>query len=148
MAFSKTINYYNAYKSSKELSEKSADFHTEILNLKAKETQLDSLLSENNLIKDELFQNELLKIINSNTVANKLTLIDFKEPHLFIKEHKKIQSYLITLKGQYQGFAKLINEIEKNKSLGLLIHTKYYKIKNLKNNSDDLFVDVIIQKSE
>lgn len=146
LAFSKTFKSYEEYKLNKDNSERNFIFQTEIQNLRIREKQLDSLLSENNFVEDKIFQNELLKIINSKIFSDKITLINFQEPHTFIKNNKKTLSYLFTLRGQYSGLAKLINEIEQNKSLGIILHINYYKVKSLKDNSQNLFVDIIIQK--
>ena len=147
LAVSKTMSHYKKYNSSKEIAQKNTNLLIETSNLKAKEKQLDSFLSENNLIKDELFQNELLKIINQNTVSNKLTIINFNEPHFFVKQSKKIYSYSFTLKGTYSGLTKLMNQIENNKSLGIIIHSKFYKIRNQQNNSEELILDLILQNN-
>jgi hypothetical protein len=147
-SISKTIFYYKEYQAKKELLatvDISADlFHQ----LKQKEKKIDQLLSKYNVSYDDSFQNNLLKRLSIYATSNNVKIIDFKEPHLTTKNNILTSSYQFSLQGSFKCLISIINKIENNPNLGQVKHLNFIKKRNFKTNTDDLFLDIILQKTK
>lgn len=147
-AISNTIAYYKEYRSNKELLKDDDSNPKLVRQLQRKEKQLDSLLSKYDITTSESFQNDLLKQLNSYGDIYHLKITDFKEPHIFSEKEFVATSYIFSLEGSFNGCLALISEIENNPTLGSIKHLNFTKKRNYKNNVDQLFVEVIINKNK
>jgi len=146
-AIANTLHYYQEYVSKEELATTGYDTPQLALQLRQKEKQLDLLLSKYNISPSETFQNDLLKQLNSYSALYNLKIIDFKEPHIITENGFTTSSYVFSLKGSFNGCLALLNKIENNPTLGTIKHIDFVKRRNYKTNSDELFVEIILQKS-
>jgi hypothetical protein len=112
-----------------------------------KEIQLDKLLAKHLVKTSESYQNDLLKQLNYSAKYN-LKVIDFKEPHTMVEKNTTISSYIFSLQGSFSGSIALLNKLENNPALGIIKHINFNKKRNYKSNIDELFVEVILQKSK
>lgn len=146
LAISNTIAYYNEYATKKEIIA-SNNYSPELANqLLAKEKQLDKLLQKYKIASSESIQNILLKQLNGYANAYNLKVIDFQEPHIFIENNETTSSYIFSLKGSYNGCLAAINKLEISNNLGFIKHLNFNKKLNYKSNSNELIVEVILQR--
>jgi hypothetical protein len=146
-AFSKTIHYYKEFQKSKEVILDNNPAQT-IPQLKAREAQLNKILSQYTAFAGSSFQNELLKQINSLSVKYGLKVINFTEPHITIENNMKVTSYLFSVEGSFNGVLRLINGLENNQALGMIKHAAFIKKVNYRSGVDYLLTEVLLQKSE
>lgn len=147
LAIKKTMIYYNDYKSKYLLISDSGLKQESLKDLNKKELELDTLISMNNLSNRDSFQNDLLKQLSFYAISNDLRIIDFKEPHVINSSGLITTNYFFTLEGSFNGSVKLLNNIENNFNLGIIKHISFLKKKDFKTDTDKLFVEVILQKS-
>lgn len=147
-AISNTINYYKEYQAKQQ--EIAADSNMPKLagQLIQKEKQLDQVLSQYDVDITESFQNDLLKKLTSYSNSYKLKIVDFQEPHTISQKGFTTTSYIFSLEGSFNGCLAVLNKVENNPSLGNIKHLNFVKKKNYKTNTDQLFVEVIMQKNK
>lgn len=148
LSISKTIFYYKEYNTKKELLsnvEVSEDFYYQ---LKQKEKNIDLLLSKYNVSYDDSFQNNLLKRLSIYVASYNVKIIDFKEPHHTTKNNILTSSYFFSLQGSFKGCISIVNKIENNPNLGQVKHLNFIKKRNFKTNTEDLYLDIILQKTK
>jgi hypothetical protein len=144
-AISNTITYYNEYQSKKEITD-NLDITPDLLGkLHQKEKQLDQFLSKYNV--SESYQSDLLKHLTTYSNQSNLKIIDFKEPHIIKENNATTSSYIFSIQGGFNGCLLLINKIENNPALGEIKHIQFLKKRNYKSNLDELFVEVVLQKT-
>jgi len=143
-AFSNTIDIYKQYQLQNEALN-TDDFSTNTLKtLFVKEKQLDELLAKKLPSNSESSQNELLKLLNLYSNKFNLKIVDFNEPHSLIIKGKNVTSYIFTLQGSYNGCVTLLNKIESS-NIGIIKHVNFNKKRNYKYNSDELFVEIVLE---
>lgn len=147
-AVSNTINYYKEYKAKKEEIAADSNIPKLVAQLVQKENQLDQVLSQYNINISESFQNDLLKQLTSYSEGYKLKIVDFQEPHSVSQKGFTTTSYIFSLEGSFNGCLAVLNKVENNPSLGSIKHLNFIKKKNYKTNTDQLFVEVIMQKNK
>jgi hypothetical protein len=147
-AISNTLSYYKEYHSKNELISNNNSSPKLVHQLRQKERQLDLALSQYNINSTESFQNDLLKQLNTYSDSYHLKIIDFKEPHIITEKGSSITSYIFSLEGSFNGCLALLNKIENNPSLGSIRHLNFTKKRNYKTNTDQLFVEVILQQNK
>lgn len=145
-AISNTINYYKEYKTKQDQIAADSDMPGLVAKLSHKEKQLDQVLSTYDINISESFQNDLLKQLTSYSDSFKLKIVDFQEPHSVTEKGYTVTSYIFSLEGSFNGCLAVLNKVENNPSLGLIRHLNFVKKKNYKTNTDELFVEVIMQK--
>jgi hypothetical protein len=89
-----------------------------------------------------------LKQLSHYANSHHVKIIDFKEPHHTTKNNILTSSYQFSLQGSFKDFISIINKIENNPNLGQVKHLNFIKKRNLKTNTDDLFLDIILQKTK
>lgn len=146
-AIAKTIKYYKEYQSKNKLITENTATPKLAFQLHQKENQLDNLLSQYNVSSSESFQNDLLKQLNNFCDSHHLKITDFKEPHITSNKEFKNSSYIFTLEGSFNQSLTLLNKIENSPNLGSIKHLNFIKKKNFKTNTDQLFVEVVLQKN-
>lgn len=147
-AISNTINYYKEYKTKQDQIAADSDMPGLVAKLSHKEKQLDQILSVYDINISESFQNDLLKQLTSYSDSFKLKIVDFQEPHSVTEKGYTVTSYIFSLEGSFNGCLAVLNKVENNPSLGLIRHLNFVKKKNYKTNTDELFVEVIMQKNK
>lgn len=147
-AISNTINYYKEYSNKQEEIAADKDMPQLVGKLIQKEKQLDQVLSGYNVNISESFQNDLLKQLTSYSDSYKLKIVDFQEPHSITQKGFTTTSYIFSLEGSFNGCLAVLNKVENNPTLGSIKHLNFIKKKNYKTNTDQLFVEVIMQKNK
>lgn len=147
-AISNTITYYKEYRSKNEMITDNNNTPKLAHQLRLKEKQLDVLLSRYNITTSESFQNDLLKQLSAYGDTYHLKIIDFKEPHVITEKDFTAISYIFSLEGSFNGCLALLNKMENNPTLGSIKHLTFTKKRNYKTNTDQLFVEVIMQKNK
>lgn len=146
LAIKKTINYYNEYKTQKELIV-NLNNNPKLLNsLIVREKQIDKWLIKNDYASDS-FQNELLKQLNNYSSNHNLKIVDFKEPHQLTENETQINSYSFSVEGSFIKVLGLINSIENNSNLGFIKHFSTTKKMNFKTNEEYIITNIIVQKN-
>ncbi|WP_417940952.1 hypothetical protein [Flavobacterium sp. RS13.1] len=146
-AISNTINYYKEYKNKQE--EITADSNMPKLagQLMQKEKQLDQVLADYDIDVSASFQNDLLKQLTSYSENYQLKIVDFQQPHVVSQKGFSTTSYIFSLEGSFNGCLTLINKIENTAALGNIKYLNFIKTKNFKTNTDQLTVEVIVEKN-
>lgn len=146
-AISNTINYYNEYKNKQQEIAEDSDMPKLVAQLVQKEKQLDQILSNYDVNISESFQNDLLKQLTSYSENYHLKITDFKEPHIISQKGFITTSYSFSLEGSFNGCLAVLNNVENNPMLGNIKHLNFLKKRNYKTNTDQLSVEVIMQKN-
>ncbi|MCD0464999.1 general secretion pathway protein [Flavobacterium sp. ENC] len=147
-AISNTIQYYKEYKEKEQQIADDSNMPNLVGQLLQKEKQLDQVLSQYEINVSDSFQNDLLKQLSSYSTKYNLKITDFQEPHSITQKGFITTSYIFTLEGSFNGSLALLNQIENNPKLGAIKHLNFTKKKNYKTNTDQLFVEVIMQTSK
>jgi len=147
-AISNTIEYYKEYKSKQQLLSNDSNLPGLVNQLIRKEKQLDQALLQTERSSSGSFQNDLLKQLTIYGESYNLKIVDFQEPHNASKKGVIISSYIFSLEGSFNGCLAVLNKVENNPALGTIKHLNFIKKKNFKTNTDQLFVEVIMQKNE
>ncbi|WP_291152167.1 general secretion pathway protein [Flavobacterium sp. UBA7680] len=147
-AISNTINYYTEYKNKEQEIAQDSDMPKIVAQLVLKEKQLDQILANYDVNISESFQNDLLKQLTSYSDSYHLKIIDFKEPHIISQKGFTTTSYAFSLEGSFNGCLAVLNKVENNPMLGNIKHLNFIKKRNYKTNTDQLFVEVIMQKNK
>ena len=147
-AFSNTLEYYSSYTTGKKLADGNANNPAYLKQLALKEQLLAKTLAAFTGATDASFQNELLKQLTALGNRHGLKIIDFKEPHIFVKDDIRASSYVFSLQGSFNGILLAVNGLENDPSLGYIKNITFTKKKNYKTNIDYLTAEVILQKNE
>lgn len=147
-AISNTINYYTEYKAKQDQIAADSNMPKLVGQLIQKEKQLDQALLNYDVNISESFQNDLLKQLTSYSDHYKLKIVDFQEPHSVVQKGFTVTSYIFSLEGSFNGCLAVLNKVENNPALGVIKHLNFVKKKNYKTNTDQLFVEVIMQKNK
>ena len=147
-AISNTLQYYSEYKNKQQEIAADSDMPKLVAQLIQKEKQLDQVLSSYDVNMSDSFQNDLLKQLTSYSDSYHLKITDFKEPHIISQKGFTTTSYAFSLEGSFNGCLAVLNKIENNPMLGNIKHINFIKKRNYKTNTDQLFVEVIIQKNK
>jgi hypothetical protein len=147
LGFSKTIDYYQRYKTESELLKNSSGNSELVKKLVAKQKQLNLVLEQNDFKGETSFQNELLKNLNASIEDTEVKITDFKEEHLYADKSSTTVSYLFTLEGSFNAVLKTINHLENKPYLGIVKHASVNKKMNYSTNSSYLLTEVLLQRS-
>lgn len=147
-AISNTIQYYKQYKEKEKQIADDSNMPNLVVQLLQKEKQLDQVLSQHEINVSDSFQNDLLKQLSSYSNQYHLKITDFQEPHNISQKGFNTTSYIFTLEGSFNGCLALLNQIENNPKLGAIKHLNFTRKKNYKTNTDQLFVEVIMQTNK
>ena len=144
-AISKTIETQKVV--SKLTTEKSllSNVSSKILDLEAKEAQLDAILKKRNISISNSFQQTLLQNVTSFAQKNKLQIIAFNEPHTYSTKITKLATYSFEIRGNFISLLKMVNFLE-SLQLGELITINFEKKKNFRTNTNYLTCNVLLQK--
>ncbi|WP_166923944.1 general secretion pathway protein [Flavobacterium poyangense] len=147
-AISNTIQYYKQYKEKEKQIADDSNMPNLVAQLIQKEKQLDQVLAQYEINVSDSFQNDLLKQLSSYSNQYHLKITDFQEPHNISQKGFSTTSYIFTLEGSFNGCLALLNQIENNPKLGAIKHLNFTRKKNYKTNTDQLFVEVIMQTNK
>lgn len=147
-SFSKTLETKSRLDSLKLQIDQSKLGSQNILGLRSKETYLDSII-ENNRNESTSLQNNLLNILNKNSLEYSFKIINFKEPHFGVSpDSTHITSFQFTLEGKYKDLEELLYKLENEHSLGSLSHISFEKKKDYRLNKTFLQCSMILQNVE
>ena len=145
-AVSNTIEYYKEYKAKQEILSSEKNIPKLVNQLVQKEKQLDKFVSHSDSSISQSFQNNLLRQLNAYSESYSLKIIDFQQPHTVQEKGVTTLSYIFTLEGTFNGCLAVINKIENNPTMGNIQHINFKKTKNYKTNTEELKVEIIMQK--
>lgn len=145
-AVSNTIEYYKEYKAKQEILTSENNIPQLLNQLVQKEKQLDKFVSHSDSSISQSFQNNLLRQLNAYSESYSLKIIDFQQPHTVQEKGVTTLSYIFTLEGTFNGCLAVINKIENNPAMGNIQHINFKKTKNYKTNTEELKVEIIMQK--
>jgi hypothetical protein len=147
-SFSKTIEakirYSNLVKESREIT----DLPSKLNYLKQQESYFDSILGSNRINSESSFQNNLLRKINENIHNKNIEIVSFQQPHSFLKEESKINTYIFKLKGSFNDILTLINNLENDGNYGKVLSLNFEKSFNYKTKQPFLECLVLLQQQE
>ena len=126
---SKTLS---AYSESSKLKVRLAEINSRPVSLGQMKKQifvLDSIIDEQNL-KEGSFHQRLLHSIEDISSKEKISIIDYNQPHVFQKGNHNIQTAMITLKGSYTSLIRYIHYIEQEVHLGSVFSVTFDKVEN------------------
>lgn len=147
-AISNTVNYYKEYQTKQQEIAADSNMPKLVGQLIQKEKQLEQILSQYDVDVSDSFQNDLLKQLTSYSDSYKLKIVDFQEPHTISQKGFTTTSYIFSLEGSFNGCLAVLNKVENNPALGNIKHLNFIKKRNYKTNTDQLFVEVIMQKNK
>lgn len=145
-AVSNTMEYYKEYKAKQEVLSSEKNIPQLVNQLIQKEKQLDQVVSHSDSSASQSFQNNLLRQLNVYSESYSLKIIDFRQPHTALEKGVTTSSYIFTLEGTFNGCLAVINKIENNPVMGNIQHLNFKKTKNYKTNTEELKVEVMMQK--
>lgn len=148
MAVSPTIKYYNQYNKQLETLANFKKLNTTEKKLYQKDQQLNNFLNTYNRDDNTTFQNNLLQKLNRFCTTDKLEIIAFNAPHLFLSHGIITSSYSFTLKGNYKDILETLNSIENSPGIGVIKSIHFIKKKNYKTGKNYLTASVILEKKE
>lgn len=145
--FSKTIEISNQLSVLKKQKQLYQSAPKQLMLLANKEKSLDRVLQDNNLTGLSL-QNNLLEILNKESVSNQFKITAFNEPHKYYDAVTKstISTYQFQLSGSYNSLLKIIHSLEQQYSFGNIVHLNFQTKKNYRTRSKTLFCDVFLQR--
>lgn len=116
-----------------------------IFGLQQENAYLDSILQLKDLSLENSFQQTLLNRIGSFSKKEKIDIISFQEPHIFMQNNTNLNTYFFEIKGSFNALLKLVYYLEQQQ-LGTLISINFEKKKNYRKNKEELFGEFHIQK--
>jgi len=146
-SFSKTIDLNNQLlilEKKKQLYESAP---RQLSLLSNKEKNLDQFLQKNNLTGLSL-QNNLLEVLNKESVTNDIKIISFNEPHEYKEASKKstVTTYKFELSGSYNSLIKVLHKLEQEYSFGNITHFEFRTKKNYRTRKSELLCTVLLQR--
>lgn len=148
LAFKKTWDTYQQKKELESQAQFFRDMPKQLAVLKQKERYYDSLLKEYNLNRGSL-QNNLLHTLNTYAEDYQISIIEFKDPHIF-NDEKEIMTYTyqFKLQGEYNDLIQLVYQLEQGSKYGELVHVSFLKKKNYRTQKNELTAQVLLQNFE
>lgn len=147
-AIKNTIHYFNEYSEKSDMINHQLLSHETSLRMLARERQLDSLLAEYKISITESFQHDLLKELSTQSAERGIKITEFKEPHIFTDSGMVVVSYNFTLNGSYNRTLALLNRLENTPGFGSVRHVSFFTKSDFRNNSKELFAEVILQRRQ
>jgi hypothetical protein len=141
----KTVDLKKSLSILEQEQELLANASSRIFNLQQENRYLDSILKQKELSVENSFQQTLLQKINNFSKTVSTEIIAFDEPHSFISNDTKIETYTIEIKANYNNLLKLVNYLEQQQ-LGKIVSLNLEKKKNYRRNREELTVKISIQK--
>lgn len=114
--------------------------------LQEKNTYYNEFLKKNNIATSP--NNNLLNVLSTLCDRFQLLIAEYKEPHVFedMQNQYLIITHIFKVEGNYKSIIQLIANLEKNYQFGKISHLNFEKIKNYKNNKEQLFCTVHLER--
>ena len=116
----------------------------QLMTLSKKNEYYNDLLAKYQ-IGETSMQNSLLKNINKTAQELNVMVIDFNEPHTAEKNGLQVNTYSITIEGNFNDIAKLIYGLEQKTRFGELVNVHFIKQKNYRTRKDYLQATIMLQ---
>lgn len=147
LAVSKTIALKKEYSvlSTQTKSLQDVPRQKAVLSLRMK--HYDSILSTMNL-ENTSIENNLLRIINIEAQQNNLKVLDFNDSHTFVEETKTLNTFDLTLQGDFTNLLKTIYTLEAENSFGEIVHLDFQKKRDYRKRKDLLSARIFLQQIE
>lgn len=117
-----------------------------ITNLKAQNSAYDTLLNTYKISSDISLQSNLLEIVNTYCINNRLTIISFDKAHRFEENKNLLNTYSFKVRGSYTSILKLIYNLEQKNKFGKVSSVFFEKKKNYRTYRSYLNCEVYLQK--
>lgn len=142
-AIKKTIDYKREYQLLKNQETLFNDLPKQFGILNEKNKYYDSLLTKFQ-ISETSIQNNLLKTINKAASDLKVKVIDFKEPHVFIENGTRRNSYSFSIEGSFESILKMIHQLEQKTKFGEVMNVKMEKNKRPRSRKEYLQAEIMV----
>ena len=144
LAFLKTVKIRGELVSLEEQSILFKNTEQLLSSIKGREKFVDSILKKNN-IKNTSIQNNLLELLNEQSLKKGFSINNFIEPHIVSNENTTTTSFQFTLKGNFVNLLRVIYQLEQNYNYGKIIHIDFKKKYNYRSRKDELFCFVLLE---
>ncbi len=142
-AIKKTFLYKKEYKLLKNQELLFNDLPKQFAVLKEKNKYYDSLLNKFQITETSI-QNNLLKTINKTAKKLNLKVVDFNEPHRYIENETKKNTYAFVVEGSFESILKLIHQMEQKTKFGEVMNVHLEKDKNRRTKKEFLQAEIMI----
>ncbi|NAS32042.1 hypothetical protein GTQ40_13735 [Flavobacteriaceae bacterium R38] len=142
-AIKKTIDYKIEYQLLKNQETLFNDLPKQFGLLNEKNKYYDSLLTKFQITETSI-QNNLLKTINKAARGLKVKVIDFKEPHVFIENDTRRNSYTFTIEGSFESILKMIHQLEQKTKFGEVMNVNMEKNRRPRSRKEYLQAEIMI----
>lgn len=143
LAIQKTLENRTEYNKLKEQEALFNDLPKQFGLLNEKNKYYDSLLNRFQITETSI-QNNLLKTINKRTKELNVKVIDFNEPHVFVENETRKNSYMFVLEGSFENMLKLIQQLEQKTKYGEIMNVHMEKSKRPRSRKEILQATVMI----
>lgn len=123
-----------------------SDIPQQVVLLNTEKKYLDSILNKYQFSSDNSFQSNLLHTVTSFTLAHHLSVVTFEEPHQFMKEETKLNTFSFSIRGNFSNSLKLIYELEQVKKFGKILTVNFERKKNYRTNKKYLEATILLQR--
>ncbi len=146
-AFRKTIQLKRQYKSLVVNEQLYNSTPIQLKKLHEKDKAYDDFLASYNISSGSI-TNDLLEVLHTLAVDQKLLIENYSEPHIYINEETKSKTITntFTLKGGYNGIIELLYKMEQEYTFGNITHVNFEKQKNYRTGKYHLFCEVHLQR--
>jgi len=144
---SKTIEVSNQLSILKQKQQLYQSAPQQLALLANKEKALDQVLQENNLTGLSL-QNNLLEVLNKESLIHIFKITAFNEPHKYFDETTKstVSTYQFEISGSYNSIIQVIHNLEQKYSFGNVVHLNFKTKKNYRTRKKSLLCSVFLQR--
>ncbi|KAA3615875.1 MAG: hypothetical protein DWP94_15210 [Flavobacterium sp.] len=144
LSISKTIELKQEIAMLKSEVDRSEELPVLLANLSSREKYADSILNVNN-IENVSIQNNLLELLNRQSLDTGVRIVEFSQPHKFVGESVNKTSFQFKLEGEYNQIERIIHLLEQEYNLGEVINLHFEKKRDYRRGMDYLECQVILE---
>jgi len=115
-----------------------------VATLNKKENYYDSLMVHYQIAEASL-QNSLLKSVENYALDNELKIVTIEQPHILVKDQRKISSYAFAVSGNFRNILGLNYHLEQKSKFGKVSNVHFEKKINHKTKRATLEGRFILQ---
>lgn len=145
LSISKTID---AWKLTRDLSEKVItldDAPEKIQQLREQIGVFDNLIGSS--AKDSMeTRQRILEKTGSFSSENNIMLVNFADPMIVDKGTYSLETNIVVIEGGFHKLVQYVYNMENNWNPGKVVSTRFFTVKDLKNQEKKLYANVYIQK--
>lgn len=144
LAISKTFVLRKEYQALKQEEQQYTNIPQQLALLSKKEAYLDSILQKMDL-NNSTIENNLLRVLNRESAANKVQVIDFNPPHVHNNGNTSLSTYNFKLRGNLTAILKVVYVLEQQSFFGEVVHVNFVKEKNYRTGRNYLEATIFVQ---